>query len=173
MNKKTDDQIWQEPYRHSDFMEDFLENMTRGKKTLNLCSGKSLIGDVRIDVDKRLKEPTAYCDMFDSLLTFHKNGIKFKVVYVDPPFERDGVNFYNPRSAYIVNKAKKLGYKDHFGRLAYDWQKMAFDICELCLITRRDRSNVNLPSLLTEYYKVWDSRPSTHDFRIDWKAHPY
>lgn len=167
--KKADDQYWESKYKHSDYMIDLLEDLGRGRTFLNLCSGRSLLGNVRIDHDTSLKEPTAYADMFDALLTFRKNGQKFGVVHVDPPYERDGVNFYNPKSAYIVKRAKELGYKDHFGRLAYDWQHWAFDLCELCFVTERDRSNVNLDALYTQYYKIWDSRPSTVDVRIDWK----
>jgi len=168
--KKSDDQWWESKYKHSDFVEDLIEDLGRHNSFLNLCSGKSKNGNVRIDHDTTLKEPTSYCDMFEALLTFKKIGQKFGVVYVDPPFERDGVNFYNPRSDYIVRRAKELGYTEHYGRLAMDWQKWAFEISELCLITRRDRSNVNLDALFTQYYKVWDSRPSTVDLRIDWKV---
>lgn len=167
---KADDQWWESKYKHSDFMVDLLEDLGRQHSFLNLCSGKSLLGNVRIDHDKSLKEPTAYADMFDALLTFKKNNQHFDCIYIDPPYERDGVNFYNPRSAYIVKRAKELGYTDHFGQLAFDWQKWAWSLCDVCLITERDRSNVNLDALYTQYYKVWDSRPSTVDVRIDWKT---
>lgn len=167
---RLDSRMWIEQYRHSDYMAQHLRDMTVGYTVLNLCSGKSDFGIVRIDIDKSLKEPTSYADMFHALKSFRNN--QFDFVYVDPPFERDGINFYNPRSKYIVEKAKELGYKDEFGRLVYDWQKQCFDIAKICLITKRDRSNVNLPALYTEYHKLWDSRPSTVDIRFDWKYHP-
>jgi hypothetical protein len=169
--KKSDDDMWQSQYRHSDYMEDFLKDITRGKKVLNLFSGKSLFGDIRLDHDTSLQEPTAYVDVFKTLRDkrFKDNSIPF--VYADGIYGAKENNIYNPRSKAIQTKGKSLGLEKP-GSLAFLWQKWAYDIADVCLITRRDRTNVNLPSLFTEYYVVWDSRPSLQLLRFDWKRHP-
>lgn len=153
-------------------MNDFLEDMFRGHTVLNLCSGKSLIGNIRVDNDTSLNEPTMYADMFKILQEGYFKDNMFDFVYADPLFGSNGTNFYNPRSGYIVEKAKELGYTENFGRLAFDWQKLAYKIAKIALVTRRDRTNINLDSNYTEYFVVWDSRPSVQLLRFDWKRHP-
>ena len=169
--KKTDDMLWQAEYRHSDYMEDFLKDVTRGKTVLNLFSGKSLFGNIRVDNDPSLKEPTIHDDVFELLHGGYFKPNQFDFVYADGIYGVGQNNVYNPKSGIITKTAKKLGIEP-LGSLAFLWQKWAFEIARIGLITRRDRTNINLPSVYTEYYVVWDSRPSIQLLRFDWKRHP-
>jgi len=69
---------------HTSDVESWLRQMSIGR-TLNVCCGKSLVGDVRVDVDPESSR-TEYGDLFH--LKFPPQS--FDTVICDPPF-----SYYN------------------------------------------------------------------------------
>lgn len=130
---------------HVDYLEPWLEIFCSDGDVLNVCSGESMFGLVRVDTDHESNR-TMYADLFTILKYFKAES--FKYVYCDPPFE-----FYTS------------------GENRMRWQ---FDLLRLvksggALITRRPKVNVNLPSKRHEYVIAEDSRPSLTLLRIDYK----
>lgn len=130
---------------HSDYLEYWLQLFTIDGEVLNVCSGDSLFGHVRIDIDPESNR-TIDGDLFKILQQFKPES--FKYVYCDPPFP------------YYTS-----------GENRFRWQ---FDLFQLvkpggALITRRPKVTVNLPSIRHEYKVGEDSRPSLTLLRIDYK----
>lgn len=135
--------IYNVAWMHTDYLEYWLRDFTIKGSTLNVCSGMSMIGQVRVDVDPESNR-TMHGDMFNLLDIFHEN--QFDYVYIDPPF-----NVYTS------------------GDNRMQWQFDAFKICKKALITRRPKVTVNLPSKYHDYIIAEDSRPSLTILRIDYK----
>jgi len=130
---------------HSDYLEYWLENFCKDGNVLNVCSGQSMFGLVRVDTDAESNR-TMYADLFTILKYFKPES--FKYVYCDPPFE-----IYTS------------------GENRMRWQ---FDLFLLvkpggALITRRPKVTANIPSKWHEYVIAEDSRPSLTLLRIDYK----
>jgi hypothetical protein len=66
----------------SDSIQDFLPSLFSGR-TLHVCCGKSLLGDVRLDLDPE-NNPDIICDAAD-MKQFVKNN-SFDTVLCDPPY---------------------------------------------------------------------------------------
>lgn len=148
MNKKEQAQyrkgdIYNAKWMHTDYLEYWLRDFTIKGSTLNVCSGMSMIGQVRVDIDPETNR-TMHGNLFHLLDHFHAN--QFKYVYIDPPF-----NVYTS------------------GDNRMRWQQDAFKIAEVALITRRPKVSVNLPSKYHDYIIAEDSRPSLSLLRIDYK----
>lgn len=150
MNKKeqpnySKGRIYNPHWMHTDYLEYWLRDFTIRGSTLNVCSGMSMIGNVRLDIDPETNR-TMDGDMFKLLDYFKPN--QFKYVYIDPPFP-----------VYTS------------GENRFRWQFDAFKIVEPggALITRRPKVSVNLPSKYHDYIIAEDSRPSFTILRIDYK----
>jgi len=63
-------------------IESFLPSLFVGK-TLHVCSGKSMLGDVRVDLDPS-NSPDIICDASDMREFFEDNS--FETVLCDPPY---------------------------------------------------------------------------------------
>lgn len=130
---------------HADYLEYWLENFCSDGNVLNVCSGESMFGLVRVDTDSESNR-TMYADLFTILKYFKAES--FKYVYCDPPFE-----FYTS------------------GENRMRWQYDLFKLVKQggALITRRPKVNVNMPSKYHEYVIAEDSRTSLTLLRIDYK----
>jgi len=137
--------VFHPTHAHTDYMQFWLKDFTRGASVLNLCCGTSDLGDVRVDNDPRMNI-TMTGDLFKVIYEFKENS--FDYVYIDPPFK-----FYNP------------GAIDH----PYEWQFQAFKLCKKAMLTRRPRININMPSRWHEWKLFEDSRPSISLVRVDYK----
>lgn len=73
-------QLLQANWIHPPYVERWLRRMSIGR-TLNVCCGKSLVGDVRIDVDANSSR-TEPGDLFDLKI----EPLSFDTVICDPPF---------------------------------------------------------------------------------------
>jgi len=150
-------------WMHSDYLEYFLNDLAliHGCKTiLNLFSGSSLFGSVRIDNDTSLSAPTARGSAFDFLKCCIK---KYDLVYADPPF-----TYYNPGSKEI---AKAYPSSPGYGN-PYEWQYQALALTNKALILRRPLIMTNWSGNLSkfqEYFLIRDSRPSATILEIIWK----
>ena len=131
-------------WMHTDYLEYWLEDFVRDGSCLNMCSGLSQIGDVRVDIDPKCPASTMQGDLFKALETFRPES--FDYVYCDPDFK-----CYN-------NGPNRIR-----------WQFDLFKICKKALITRRPKITVNMPSKWHEYVIAEDSRPSFTIIRIDYK----
>lgn len=136
-------EIYNARWMHSDYLEYWLRDFTIKGKTLNVCSGMSMIGQTRLDIDPETNR-TMDGNLFNLLDYFGEN--QFDYVYVDPPFP-----IYTS------------------GENRFRWQFDAFKIAKKALITRRPKVSVNLPSKYHDYIIAEDSRPSFTILRIDYK----
>lgn len=148
MNKKQQaqyrkGQIYNVNWMHTDYLEYWLQQFTIQGSTLNVCSGMSMIGQVRVDKDPETNR-TMDGDLFHLLDYFKPN--QFDYVYVDPPF-----NVYTSG----MNRIR--------------WQFDAFKICKKALITRRPKVTANIPSKYHDYIIAEDTRPSLTILRVDYK----
>ena len=137
--------IFNTSWIHSDYLEYWLETFCKDGNVLNVCSGESMFGLVRVDIDHE-SNATIYGDLFEILKYFRPES--FKYVYCDPDYR-----------IYTT------------GPNRFRWQ---FDLFSLvkpggALITRRPKVTVNLPSKHHEYVVCEDSRPSLTLLRIDYK----
>jgi len=151
---------WIQPQYVEYFLND-LALIKDAKTILNLCSGSSLFGTVRIDTDGSLKQPTQYGEIFSYLKQIKT---KYDFVYIDPPFK-----FYNPHCTEI---AKHYPTKDHYGD-PFEWQYEALRIANKALILRGNLQSVsiNWPGYLSkfqEYFLIKDSRPSSTILSVIW-----
>jgi len=90
---------WNTPYD----VKNFISELTRGE-TLNVCSGRSPLGDVKVDVDGDLT-PDVRADLHN--LPFA--DCSFSTVYVDPPFAKyDYPNGYWPREVWRVTDRRLI-----------------------------------------------------------------
>ncbi len=131
---------------HTDYHEYWLDNFTKDGRTLNVCSGMSFVGDVRIDTNPTSNRTMAG-DMFD--LSMFKDQ-EFDYVYCDPDF-----NVYTNPNILKENRNK--------------WQFELFRLAKKALITRRPKVNINLPSKWHHWVVLEDHRPSISLLRIDWR----
>jgi len=149
MKKKTESHtkyrqnLFHSQYVHTDYFEYWLEKFVKDGSCLNVCCGKSLIGNVRVDISKDSTR-THEGDLFKILKSFKPNS--FDYVYCDPLFKyyTSGINRFN-------------------------WQFDLFSLCKIALITRRPKVTINMPSYRHEYLILEDTRPSLSLVRIDWK----
>ena len=132
---------------HSDYLEYWLRDFTADGSLLHVCSGDSMIGQVRVD-NRVNTNRTMDGDLFNLLDIFKEN--QFDYVYCDPDFK-----YYNS-----VKYLKK--YKN-------SWQFDLFKLAKKALITRRPRTTINLPSRYHDYLICEDPRPSVTLLRIDYK----
>lgn len=137
--------IFHAQWVHSEYLEYFLDTFCKDGNVINVCSGESMFGLVRIDNNPESNR-TSDGDLFKILEQFKPES--FKYVYCDTDFK------------YFTS-----------GENRFRWQ---FDLFRLvkpggALITRRPRVNVNLPSYHHEYIVAEDSRPSLTLLRIDYK----
>jgi len=137
--------IFHPTWIHSDYLEYWLEQFTADGNLLNVCSGQSMLGNVRVDIDPESNR-TMPGDVFKIKDEFKANSQKY--IYCDNEFR------------YFTS-----------GENRFRWQ---FDLFSLikpggALITRRPRVNVNLPSKWHDYVIAEDSRPSLSLLRIDYK----
>lgn len=130
---------------HTDYFEYWLNNFTKDGRTLNVCCGASEVGDVRLDISEDSTR-TMYGDMFD-LPSFRPR--EFDYVYCDPDFK------------YYTS-----------GKNRFNWQFDLFKLADQCLITRRPKVNVNMPSDWHQYIVLEDSRPSLSFVRLDFRGRP-
>lgn len=128
---------------HTDYFEYWLKDFIRDGTCLNMCSGQSMIGDVRVDIDPNSNR-TIDGNLFNSLEMFNEN--QFDYVYCDPDFK-----------VYTT------------GENRMQWQFDLFKIARIALITRRPKVAINMPSIYHEYVIAEDSRTSLSLIRIDWK----
>jgi len=140
VTKQPKGKIFHVQWIHADYLEYWLEDYV-----LNVCSGQSMFGMVRVDTDAESNR-TMYADLFTILQYFKPES--FKYVYCDPPFR-----YYTA------------------GDNRFRWQ---FDLFKLvkpggALITRRPKVKANMPSKWHDYVIAEDSRPSFTVLRIDYK----
>lgn len=141
--QRTKGDIFNSNWMHSDFLDRWLQQYCSDGTLLNVCCGYSEVGDVRIDVspDSARTHPG---DMYEILKQFGKNA--FDYVYVDPRF-----------AAYTSGENRNM------------WQFDALQVASKCLITRRPRVNVNLPSKKHYYAVVEETSPALSLLRFDLK----
>lgn len=143
-NAKTPKGIINHPdWVHSDYLEYWLNDFTIDGSLLNVCSGASTLGQVRVDIDPESNR-TMYGDLFNILDYFKPNT--FDYVYCDPDFK------------YYTS-----------GENRFRWQFDLFKIAKKALITRRPKVTVNMPSKWHDYIIAEDTRPSFTILRIDYK----
>jgi hypothetical protein len=131
---------------HTDYHEYWLNNFTKDGRLLNVCSGTSLLGDVRLDVDPDSNR-TQPGDVFD--LSEFKDQ-EFDYVYCDPPFP------------FYTNTKILQQYKNK-------WQFELWRLTKKALITRRPKVNINIPSKRHHWIVLEDWRPSISLLRVDWR----
>jgi hypothetical protein len=131
---------------HTDYHETWLNDFTKDGRLLNVCSGMSWVGDVRLDINPNSNR-TQPGDLFD--LSEFKDQ-EFDYVYCDPDFK-------------IYTNTKIL--KDNRNK----WQFELFRLAKKALITRRPKVNINLPSKRHHWIVLEDWRPSISLLRIDWR----
>ena len=143
--KQSKGRIIHPTHIHSDYLEYWLEQFTLDGNTLNICSGDSLFGLVRVDIDPESNR-TVDGDLFKISNQFKPES--FKYVYCDPPFQ-----FYTS------------------GENRFRWQYDLFKLVKPggALITRRPKVTINMPSKYHDYIIAEDSRPSFTVLRIDYK----
>lgn len=127
---------------HSSYLESWLLKRIGNDTCLNVCSGESMVGNVRLDIreDSARTEPG---DLFD----LHYPEGSFDWVYCDPPF-----NFYVT------------------GDNRFRWQLDLFKICKKGLITRRPKVSLRIPgNPRHEYFIAEDHRLNLTLIRIDYK----
>jgi hypothetical protein len=150
---------------HSDYLEFFESDLVAGEHCLNVCSGSSMVGDIRLDIDEKTNR-TRFGDLFEVYKQFEPNSIPF--VICDPPF-----NYYNPNSNIIKKKGNELiGVMpglDKPEQLAYLWQFQLMNIASKCLILRRNLIMANIPARFKEYRLIRDSRPGATILEVLWK----
>lgn len=135
--------VFHPQYIHADYLEYWINDFTIDGSLLNQCSGQSMLGQVRGDIDPESNR-TIHADLFNLLDTFKPNS--FDYVYCDPPFP------------YYTSGDNRF-------RFQFD----LFKLCRIALITRRPKVTVNLPSKWHDYVIAEDSRPSLSLLRIDYK----
>lgn len=137
--------IFHATWIHSDYLEYWLEDFTNDGNLLNVCSGDSMLGLVRVDIDPETNRTLAG-DLFKIQELFKPES--FDYVYCDPNF---------------------LYYTS--GENRFRWQYELFKLVKHggALITRRPKVTVNLPSKYHDYVITEDSRPSLTLLRIDYK----
>ena len=134
-------QILKTTWIHSDYLEQWLIEFVKDGSCLNVCCGKSNVGNKRLDINLD-SNATEYGDLFK--LDYPENS--FDYVYCDPPFN------------YYVT-----------GDNRFRWQQELFKICKKALITRRPKTTINLNSKNHYYIIAEDTKPSLSLLRIDLK----
>jgi len=129
-------------WQHSSEIEKYLLDLVSDGTCLNVCCGKSHVGNIRLDVNEDSYR-TEFGDLFN--LNYQENS--FDYVYCDPPF-----NFYVT------------------GKNRFRWQQELFKICKKALITKRPKTTVNLPSKEHYYIIYEDTKPSLSLLRVDIKS---
>jgi hypothetical protein len=84
-------------------VEDFVRERIKGV-SLNVPCGKSLLGDVRLDIDSNLSMREAY-DMFSKKLPYPPNI--FDTVISDPPWKIG--HYFRPRLFFELIRVTKVG----------------------------------------------------------------
>jgi len=108
MNKKNPKLTYQKAYQFPQETHDFIEGLMKGK-TLHCCCGNSLLGDVRIDIEKQPDQDTKdgfiQGDIFEVLEG--KNYGQYDTVICDPlwhlPYQK------RPALAFLLRDQVKLG----------------------------------------------------------------
>jgi len=108
MNKKNPKLTYKKVFQFPQDTHDFIEGLMKGK-TLHCCCGNSLLGDVRIDIEKQpdqdTKEGFIEGDIFEVL--GHMNNGLFDTVICDPlwhlPYQK------RPALAFLLRDQVKLG----------------------------------------------------------------
>lgn len=90
-------------------IEDYIKKKMNGY-TLNVPCGKSMIGDVRLDIDSNLSMRDAY-DMFKNKLPYHTNT--FDTVISDPPWKLG--HYFRPRIFFELVRVCKV-----YGQIIYN-----------------------------------------------------
>ena len=135
--------VYHPEWIHTDYMEFWLNDFTNDGSLLNICSGQSMLGQVRVDNDPESNR-TMDGDLFNIQELFKPKS--FDYVYCDPDFK-----FYTSG--------------DNRNR----WQFELFKLCRIALITRRPKVTINMPSKWHDYVILEDTRPSFSILRIDYK----
>ena len=134
-------QILKTTWMHSSYVEAWLLDFVKDGACLNVCCGKSLVGNVRLDISLD-STSTEYGDLFK--IEYPESS--FDYVYCDPPF-----------NYYVV------------GTNRFKWQQKLFKFCRKALITKRPKTTVNLHSKEHYYIVAEDTKPSLALLRIDLK----
>ena len=108
MNKKNPKLTYKKVFQFPQDTHDFIEGLMKGK-TLHCCCGNSLLGDVRIDIEKQpdqdRKEGFIEGDIFEVLEG--KNYGQYDTVICDPlwhlPYQK------RPALAFLLRDQVKLG----------------------------------------------------------------
>ncbi|HHZ94423.1 MAG TPA: hypothetical protein EYN67_02435 [Flavobacteriales bacterium] len=108
MNKKNPKLTYKKVFQFPQDTHDFIEGLMKGK-TLHCCCGNSLLGDVRIDIEKQpdqdIKEGFIQGDIFEVLEG--KNYSQYDTVICDPlwhlPYQK------RPGLAFLLRDQVKLG----------------------------------------------------------------
>jgi len=108
MNKKNPKLTYKKVFQFPQDTHDFIEGLMKGK-TLHCCCGNSLLGDVRIDIEKQpdqdTKEGFIEGDIFEVLEG--KNYGQYDTVICDPlwhlPYQK------RPALAFLLRDQVKLG----------------------------------------------------------------
>ena len=143
VTKQPKGNVFHPQWMHSDYLEYWLSNFTIDGSLLNVCSGQSMLGQVRVDIDPESNR-TMHGDLFNIKKLFKPNS--FDYIYCDPPFR-----------IYTA------------GDNRFNWQFDLFSLCRIALITKRPKVTVNMPSVYHSYKIFEDSRPSLTVMRIDYK----
>ncbi|MDE1867914.1 MAG: hypothetical protein KGI08_09435 [Thaumarchaeota archaeon] len=135
---------------HEDYLDYWLRDFARSmqcQSILNVCSGYSTFGNVRVDISPESNR-TFEGDMFKLLEYFPPNS--FDLVYCDPDYK----NYTDPNILQLYRNS---------------WQYDLMKIAKKILITKRPKVNINMPSKWHDYVIAEDSRPSFSVLRIDYK----
>lgn len=150
--KLRDSWVW------SGDIESFIKQRIKGR-SLNICAGKSPLGDVRVDLDPK-DRTIIRADMID--LPFE--NCEFDTVIQDPPWK---IGFYNRfRPFYECVRVCKVG-----GRIIYNayWIPTS-DVVDLKEVyVRQDKAFTNT-SVISIFEKTSDELDNYNDHRTQRKV---
>lgn len=140
---KTKGDVFNANWMHSDWVDWWLRNYMSDGNSLNAACGYSMVGDVRLD---KSPDSTRTIDgNYKSLLEqFGENA--FDYVYIDALYDD-----------YVTGKNRNI------------WQLDAYKVARKCLITKRPRVNINMPSSKHYYSILEETTPALSLLRFDMK----
>ncbi len=179
-------------YIDNETMQLELRNFVRNKFSVYLFCGQQDYCTLNVDADPRSKA-NMIMEGLQFLESIHDNSLD--VLICDPLFvfiEDEALDvegkvmngFYNANKKAWENAMRKYGLSEDiiqqsmkselFGH-NMELQRKLYDKVKEggCVITKRGLANCNTMSKIPQLFYVYDSRPSAHIVRFDWKDSDY
>lgn len=140
---KTKGDVFNANWMHSDWFEWWLRNYMSDGSSINAACGYSTVGDIRLD--KSADSTRTHDGNYKNLLEqFGENAADY--VYIDAVFDD-----------YLTGDNRNI------------WQFDAFKVAKKCLITKRPRVSINMPSKKHYYSILEEHTPALSLLRFDLK----